>query len=188
MKLAVWAREQGLTYKTAYKLFRNGQLPMQSEQLVTGTILLYPQAPVSRKVVLYARVSSHDQQADLDRQMKRLRSFAAASGWTIGQEVCEIWSGLNATRKKLLQLLRDCTVTDIVVEHRDRLSRFGFEMLEASLASQQRRLIVMNEGECQDDLVRDFTDVVTCLCARIYGKRSAHNRARRALEATKHED
>jgi len=70
-----------------------------------------------------------------------------------------------------------------VVEHRDRLMRFGFEYLEAALASQGRRIIVVDESEVKEDLVRDMTEVLTSFCARLYGKRAAANRARRALEA-----
>ena len=71
----------------------------------------------------------------------------------------------------------------IVVEHRERLSRFGFEYVEAALAGRGARILVMEEGELEDDLVRDATEVMTSLCARLYGRRSARRRAERALTA-----
>ena len=71
----------------------------------------------------------------------------------------------------------------IVVEHRERLSRFGFEYVEAALAGRGTRVLVMEEGELEDDLVRDVTEVMTSLCARLYGRRSARRRAERALAA-----
>jgi putative resolvase len=74
----------------------------------------------------------------------------------------------------------------IVVEHRDRLARFGVEHLEAALSAQGRRIVVADPGERTDDLVRDMIEVLTSMCARLYGRRGARNRAMRALTATKH--
>lgn len=183
MKLAQWARQQGITYKTAHRLFKSGQLPVRSEQYTTGTIIVYPELPVARSVVLYGRVSSADQKEDLVRQMDRLRTFASAQGWHITNEVTDIGSGLNGHRRGALKLLADKSVTHIVVEHRDRLARFGTEMITATLEASGRSLVVVNQTECNMDLVQDFIDVVTCMCARIYGKRAAKNRAERALKA-----
>ena len=70
-----------------------------------------------------------------------------------------------------------------MVEHRDRLARFGVEYLEAALGAQGREVLVVEAGEQKLDLVQDFVDVVTSMCARIYGRRAAKNRARRALAA-----
>ena len=81
------------------------------------------------------------------------------------------------------RLVADRTVGTIVVEHRERLSRFGFEYVEAALAGRGARILVMDEGELEDDLVRDVTEVMTSLCARLYGRRSARRRAERALAA-----
>jgi putative resolvase len=78
-------------------------------------------------------------------------------------------------------LLSDPSATVIVVEHRDRLTRFGFEHLAASLAAAGRRIVVLDETETTDDLVRDVTEVLTSLCARLYGRRSASRRAARAV-------
>lgn len=183
MKLSVWAREQGITYKTAHRLFKAGKLPVRSEQYSTGTIIVYPEAPIVRRAVLYGRVSSADQKDDLGRQMERLRAYVAAQGWVVAAEVTDIGSGLNGHRKGVLRLLTDKTATHVVVEHRDRLARFGSEMIAAALESAGRQLIVVNQTENKNDLVQDFVDVVTCMCARIYGRRAAKDRAQRALEA-----
>ena len=83
------------------------------------------------------------------------------------------------------RLVSDHTVGTIVVEHRERLSRFGFEYVEAALAGRGARILVMDEGELEDDLVRDVTLVMTSLCARLYGRRSARRRAERALAAAR---
>jgi predicted site-specific integrase-resolvase len=68
-----------------------------------------------------------------------------------------------------------------VVAHRDRLMRFGFEYVESSLAAQGRRIVVMEQAEMKDDLVQDMIEVLTSFCARLYGRRSAKNKAKKAL-------
>jgi predicted site-specific integrase-resolvase len=80
-------------------------------------------------------------------------------------------------------LLRDPSVTTIIVEHRDRFAGFAVEYIEASLSAQGRRLIVVDAAEVDDDLVRDMTEILTSFCARLYGKRAAANKARRMIEA-----
>jgi predicted site-specific integrase-resolvase len=90
---------------------------------------------------------------------------------------------LNGRREKFLGLLRDPDVSTIVVEHRDRFARFGAEYVEAALAAQGRRLLVADSAEVDDDLVRDVTEILTSLCARLYGRRAAANRASRAVAA-----
>ena len=170
-------------------MFRAGQLPCPSTQFATGTIIVYPDAAAGPgKVALYARVSSHDQKADLVRQMERLRQFAAGKGLQVSKECGEVGSGLNGRRKQLLALLEDSTVGVIVVENRDRLARFGFDYLEAALSAAGRQIMVASDVDVATDLVQDFVDVVTSMCARIYGKRSAGNRAKRAVEAASRED
>lgn len=182
MKLSDWARKQGISYLTAWRWFKAGKLPVPARQLPTGTILVEEPNPEGR-TVLYARVSSADQKEDLQRQVQRLEAFAWEQGWRDFDVVAEIGSGLNGKRKKLLRVLRDPTVSRIVVEHRDRLSRFGFEMLEAALAAAGTRVVVVEEGEGTDDLVRDLLEILTSACGRLDGRRSARNRAKRALEA-----
>ncbi len=186
MKLSDWAAQNGVKYKTAHRWFHLGILPAKAIQLPTGTILVTPPEEVKvRPSALYARVSSGDQRADLERQKGRLVSYATRHGHQVGKVVEEVGSGLNGRRSRLLTLLRDPTVGAIIVEHRDRLARFGSEYIEAAMAASKRQLIVVEEGELADDLVRDMTEVLTSFCARLYGQRSAKNRARRALEAAK---
>lgn len=183
MKLAAWARQQGIQYKTAYLWFRAGILPIPARQLPTGTILVDPEPAAPDGVALYGRVSSADQKGDLDRQLARLSAYAAEHGLVVVKVVGEVGSGLNGHRAKLLALLRDRQVGAIVVEHRDRLARFGTEYIEAALAATGRRLVVLETGEVKDDLVQDMIDVLTSFCARLYGRRAARNRAQRAIDA-----
>ncbi len=85
------------------------------------------------------------------------------------------------------RVLSDPSASVVIVEHRDRLARFGVEQLEAALSAQGRRIVVADKGETEDDLVRDMLEVLTSMCARLYGRRGARNRAMRAVTATKAE-
>ncbi len=139
--------------------------------------------PKVNGVALYARVSSSDQKSDLDRQLSRLTEYAIANKMTIVDAVKEVGSGLNGHRKGMMRLLADAQAQTILVEHRDRLMRFGFEYVESALAAQGRKLLVMESEEVTDDIVRDLHEVIVSMCARLYGKRSAKNRAQKALDA-----
>ncbi len=136
-----------------------------------------------RRTAVYARVSSADQKADLDRQVARVTAWATAQQIPVDKVVMEVGSALNGYRRKFISLLRDPSVHRIVVEHRDRFCRFGSEYVEAALAAQGRELVVVDSAEVDDDLMRDMTEILTSMCARLYGKRAAQNRAKRALAA-----
>lgn len=183
MKLSDWARANGISYKTAWLWWKRGKLPVPARQTPTGTILVDVPERKDAGAVLYARVSSADQKADLDRQVARLAAFAAENGFRVAKVVSEIGSGLNGHRKGLISVLRSPEYGTIIVEHRDRLARFGSEYIEAALAASGRRLIVMEPDEVKDDLVADMIDVLTSFCARLYDRRSARRRAEKAVKA-----
>ena len=184
MNLKEWAARNGVGYATARRWFAEGMLPVPARR-VGGLILVVDEsgpAPAGTAVV-YARVSSADQKADLDRQVARVTAWATSQGLTVGRVVSETGSALNGHRRKFLALLRDPSVTVIAVEHRDRFARFGAEYVEAALSAQGRRLLVVDPAEVDDDLVRDVTEILTSLCARLYGRRAAADRAARAVSA-----
>ena len=95
--------------------------------------------------------------------------------------VTEVGSALGGHSKKFLALLRDPVVSTIVVEHRDRFARFGAEYVEAALSAQGRRLLVVDPAGVDEDLVGDVTQILTGLCARLYGGRVAADRVGRAV-------
>ena len=184
IRLTEWAAQQGISYVTAFRWARDGKVPGIHRAASNRLFVDVPDLPVGKGgIAIYGRVSSSDQSADLDRQLGRLRDFSAAKGWVVTKEVRDVGSGLNGHRKRLINLLSDPDIGTIVVEHRDRLARFGVEYIEAALAAQGRTLIVVNEGEQKLDIVQDFVDVVTSMCSRIYGRRAAGNRAKAALAA-----
>lgn len=186
VNLKEWALAQGIHPQTAYRWFRAGTLPVPARQ-VGRMILVNMEANTEPERVgglgLYARVSSHDQKADLERQVCRLSAWAAKAGHRVVRVESEIASGMNGCRSKARRLLADPNVTTVVVEHKDRLGRMNVELVEATLSAHGRRLVVLDDGEVEDDLVRDMVEVLTSFCARLYGHRSAKNRARKALEA-----
>jgi putative resolvase len=155
-------------------------MPVSVTQIRSGTWLVADPAPeASGAVIAYCRVSSVGQKADLDRQVSRVVRGATGLGLPVAKVVTEVGSGLK--RRKLHHLLADPAVAVIVVEHRDRLARFGVEQLQACPSASGRRLVVLDPEENTSDLVRDITEAVTWICARLYGQRAAKNRAARAV-------
>ncbi|MUH59174.1 MULTISPECIES: IS607 family transposase [Bifidobacterium] len=191
MLVKEWAAREGLHPQTVWKWCREGTMPVPVEHTPTGMWLIHDPkyetrscaTPDGSRTVCYARVSSSDQKTDLQRQADRLKAFALAMGVEHPEVVMEVGSGMNDKRRKLNRLLADPGVGTIIVEHRDRLARMNAGLVESALKAQGRRVIVVDDEELDDDLVRDMTEVLTSFCARLYGRRSARHRAEKALEA-----
>ncbi len=180
MKLSQYAKKVGVTYKTAWRWYKAGTL--DAYQTPTGMVIVrdpVTEKPETGRIALYARVSSADQKRDLERQVQRLRDYAAARGYRVAKEVVEIASGLNDNRPKFLKLLADPSIGTIIVEHRDRGTRFGWSYLTTLLEVQGRRIEAIFPNETQDDLVNDFVSLITSMAARIYGRRGSRRRAER---------
>lgn len=182
MKLSHYAKQQGISYRTALRWWQAGLI--KGYQAPTGTIIVAEEPPkeahtISR-VAIYARVSSHEHRANLERQVERLEDYCASRGYQVAQVVKEIASGVNDARPKLLALLQDPTITRIVVEHKDRLTLFGFRYLETLLELAERHIEVVNLAENdREDLLADLVSIVYSFAARLYGQR----RAKRQTEA-----
>ena len=133
--------------------------------------------PADRKTVAYARVSSHDQKPDLERQAQLLEAYCAAQGWTF-EVVTDLGSGMNYRKKGLKRLLDDIVegrVARIVITHKDRLLRFGAELVFAICEAKGVEVVILNQGEdtsFEEDLARDVLEMVTVFSARLYGARS----------------
>ncbi len=186
MRLSQYATKMGVSYRTAFRWWKAGKL--DAYQLDTGTIIV--REPVSTQVpanvALYARVSSADQNEDLERQMQRLKDYAAAKGYRVTRTVSELASGLNDSRPKFLKLLTDASIGTIVVEHRDRATRFGLAYIEQLMAMQGRRLEVIFPSDTDTDLVDDFIAVITSMASRIYGRRTSKRRAEKINQCVEH--
>lgn len=184
MNLTEWAHAQGIHVQTAYRWYREGKLPVPAQKVGRLILVSLQAAEAGRSAEgagLYARVSSHDQKSDLNGQVARLSAWAAKAGLAVVRVEAEVGSGMNGSRAKVRRLLADPAVTVVVVEHRDRLGRMNTELVEAALSAHDRRLVVLDDSEVTDDLVRDMVEVLTSFCARLYGRRSARNRALKAL-------
>src|SRR5260370_30432206 len=178
MKLKDYARQQGVSYRTAWRWWKAGKLP--GRQMDTGTILVEPKAAASssraQRVAIYARVSSAEKPGKLESEAERLAAYCAARGYQVAKVVKEVGSGVNDARPRLLALLDDQSVSLIVVEHKDRLTRFGFRYLDTLLKAQGRAIEVVNQAENgTEDLLADLTAIVYSFCARLYGQRRGHS-------------
>ncbi len=134
-----------------------------------------------RKTLAYARVSSHDQKDDLDRQKKMLEMFCSANGWQF-EVISDLGSGMNYRKKglkKLLEMILEGQVGRLVVTHKDRLLRFGAELVFSICEAKQVEVLIMNQGEdttFEEDLAKDVLEIITVFSARLYGTRSHKNK------------
>ena len=149
----------------------------------TGTIIVpVPDEPsrLRTKTVIYARVSNNEQRlTNLETQSERLQHFCISNGWVVDRVIKEVGSGLNDERKKLIMVLKDPELRRLVVEHRDRLTRFGFNYLEILAELQGFEIIAANRTLDKDynDLMTDFTAIITSFCARLYSQRRGKKKA-----------
>lgn len=193
MLVKEWARLEGLHPQTVWKWCRQGTMPVPVEQTPTGMWLIHDPKyetashpnPAGSRTVCYARVSSGGRKGDLQRQADRLKAFALNMGVEKPEIVTETGSGMNDKRRKLNRLLADPTVGTLIVERRDRLARMNAGLVESALKAQGRRIIVVDDTELDDDLVRDMAEALTSFCARLYGRRAAKRKTDAALRAAR---
>src|SRR6266568_6049885 len=184
MKLSQYAKQQGMSYSTALRWWHQGVI--RGYQAPSGTIIVEAEAkPHTRedRVAIYARVSSAEHRENLERQVERLTQYCTVRGYQVVQVVKEIASGVNDSRPKLLALLKDQQTTRIIVEHQDRLTRFGFRYLETLLEIQGRTIEVVNLAENdKEDLIADLVAIVYSFTARLYGQRRAKRKTARIIQ------
>src|SRR6266516_550657 len=190
MKLSQYAKQQGISYSTALRWWHQGAI--RGYQAPSGTIIVETeskQAASEERVAIYARVSSAEHRENLERQAERLTQYCTIRGYRVVKLVKEVGSGVNDSRPKLLSLLRDPLITRVVVEHKDRLTRFGFRYIETLLETQGRTIEVVNPAENnKEDLLHDLASVVYSICARLYGQRRAKRKAERLVEQLEAQD
>ncbi len=175
MKLSDYAKQQGVRYETAWRWFRDGKI--KGRRVGKHTILIdedVQEPSTAQKVAIYARVSSTENESNLDSQAERLVAYCTAKGYQVAKVVKEIGSGVNDSRPKFLSLLADQSTTLIVVEHKDRGTRFGFRYIETLLKGQGREIEVVTTAENgTEDLLSDLISIIYSFCARLYGQRRA---------------
>lgn len=182
MKLSEYAKKNSISYQTAWNHFNKGLIP-GAKQLASGTVVIDedvdPQKP--EYVVVYARVSSSENKSNLETQAQRLEQFCTARGWVVNEVVKECASGLNDNRPKLSKIFSERKATKLVIEHKDRLTRFGFNYIK--LLFNDCEIVVVNECETDQDLFEDFVSLVTSFCARIYGKRRTKRKTEQIIKS-----
>lgn len=194
-RLSDFAKENSISYRSAYRLIENNKIPF--ERLPTGTILVLKeiedisiQKDLKNKVVLYARVSSTENKNNLEKQLERLRNYANAKGYIIVKEVAEIGSGLNDNRKKLENVLNNLDNWGIlIVEHKDRLARFGIHYLDLLLKKLHKKIEIINlvEENSTEDLMQDFVSIITSFTARLYGLRRSKRKTEKIIKELENE-
>lgn len=186
--LPQYAKEHGIKYRAAWNRFKAGKIPgaFQDEHRK----ILIPAKPVKeRRVAIYTRVSSAENRSNLETQVDRLVSYCAAKGYQVHKVVKEIGSGVNESRTKFLKLLADTSITHIVVEHKDRATRFGFNYIETLLNTQERSLEVVNLAENgKEELIQDFVSIVYSFSARLYGRRRAKRKTEKIIQEFQSDD
>ena len=190
MKLREYAKKHGICYRTAWNRYHAGKIPNafmdESGHIFVPTNNL--NAPLNH-VAIYARVSSSQNKSNLEYQAQRLLEYATAKGYTVVSIVKEVGSGVNDNRRELLKLLSQENWGTLLIEHKDRLTRVGFNYLDVFLSKTGKRIEVVNMAEDnKEDLMQDFVAMVTSFCARIYGLRRTRRQTEKLIESlNKHE-
>lgn len=183
MTLKQYSKQLGVHYRTAWNYYKQGLIP-RAYQLPTGTIIV-PDTIKDRPeyVAIYARVSSSQNKSNLETQSDRLVQYCIAKGYQVDKVIKEIGSGVNDNRKQLLDLLTNEKITRIVVEHKDRLSRFGYNYIKELLALRKVEIeIVNNAANDKEDLIQDLISIVTSMCARYYGLRRTKRKTEQLIK------
>jgi putative resolvase len=195
MKLSDYAQHLGISYQTAWRHFKSGKIPYPTKKLPSGTVIVdYVQdsnMAMRGNAAIYARVSSAENKENLERQAQRLTAYAIARGYKVQHVVKETGSGLNDNRKKLEALLKKDDYEILIIEHRDRLCRFGSNYLDVLLSRCGVTLDIVNavDDKC-DDLMTDLVGIITSFAARLYGQRRGKRKTEKiiaTLQATDEE-
>ena len=161
LKLGEYAKRMGISHSWARELFRRGELPHPATRVSERVILVdvpddFGRSPDPKRVVVYARVSSSNRKDSLEAQKLRILEYCVKEGIKVDEVVTEVASGMNPNRKKLIKVLKDHTVGTIVVEHRDRLTRLNFELIEAALESRGAKILVVDPEEIEEEVADDL--------------------------------
>jgi len=186
MKLSEYAKQIGISYQTAWRHFKSGKIPYPTKKLPSGTVIVdySPDLLVQMKgkAAVYARVSSAENKDNLNRQAERLANYAVARGYKVQHIVKETGSGLNDNRKKLEKLLTREDYEVLIVEHRDRLARFGTNYIDILLKRCGITLDIVNQVDNkQDDLMLDLVAIITSFAARLYGQRRGKRKTEKII-------
>ena len=177
IKLSKWAKSVGLTYRTANRHFKEGKIPHKTKILPSGGLLVCIEEEnifVDRDCIIYCRVSSPNKKEDLNRQIERCKEFAIKNGFNISKIYKEVASGMNDNRRELNKIFEELDNKNftLIVENKDRLTRFGFKYIEKFINSKKSKILIINKSDDdQQDLMKDLVSIITSYCCRLYGLR-----------------
>ncbi len=172
VKLSKYAKMSGVSVRTLWRRINDGSLLVERSSTGRVFVNLEEEQTSLLNVCIYARVSSSENKDNLERQKERLVSYCNAKGYKVSKIITEIGSGLNDERKKLESILMDKSINLIVVEHKDRLARFGLNYIQKLLELDNRKIEIINpQTNDEDDLMQDFVSIITSFTARLYGRR-----------------
>lgn len=181
IKLSQWAKQNCLTYVSAYNHYKKGLID-NIKVLSTGTVLVgikqqKEQNNECKKCIIYSRVSNNEMKDNLKRQEEQLYNFAINNGYNVIDRISQIGSGMNDHRTKLIKLLNRTDFNTLIIEHKDRLIRFGFNYIETLLNKDNKKIIVVDQSkEDKVDIMNDLISIIYSFSARIYGKRRNKNK------------
>jgi predicted site-specific integrase-resolvase len=190
IKLSKWCKKQGIHYSTGFRWFKDG-LINGAYQTSSGSIFIEDEEEVktkdNQKVFIYCRVSNQSRKAELEYQVDRCLKFAEIKGLTIEKVFKEVASGMNDNRKQFWLMIEQ-NPSIIIVENKDRLTRFGFEYIKRLLTGRCEIIVMNNENNDETDLIKDLVSIITSFCCRLYGLRRGYNKAKKIQQEIQKDD
>lgn len=193
IKISKLAKDLGVTTTTLYNWWRKGDIEFIKS--TTGRNFVSSETynkfmgikeTKEEKVIIYCRVSSTENKSNLKTQEDRLITYCNAKGYKVHKCISEVGSGINDNRSKLIKIFKDDDYTKIVVEHKDRLTRLGFNYIETLCSVMGKEIEVINNVETnEEDLIQDFVSIITSFCARIYGQRRSKRKTEKLIKELK---
>jgi len=195
IKIAKLAKDLGVTKATLYNWKNEGKINFVKSKTNRNFVTLQDYKDLigikdskESKNVIYCRVSSTQNKNNLKTQKERLVAYCEAKGYHIYKIIEEFGSGINDKRSKLEKLILEQDYTKIIIEHKDRLSRLGFNYLEMLCKITGKEIEIVNNVQTdEEDIIQDFVSIVTSFCARIYGKKRSKRITEKLIEQLKNQ-
>ena len=190
VKLSEYAKINALSYRAVWNRYKAGKIPNASMNELGHIVVEIDQDNTdTNKVAIYARVSSSEDKDNLAAQVDRLTQYAIAKGYQIVSTYAEVGSGVNDKRHKLEKLLTENNYSKIIVEHKDRLTRFGFNYIETLLKNRGKEIEVVNlSTNDESNLMEDLISIIYSFSARMYGLRQSTRKTEKIIEVLNQKD